>query len=262
MITITQITSDNESKLMGEVDDFSYCITYNKTIHKQLEELSAQIDLCVDFDEWTGIIEKAKTLVTNKPFIIKNSKYFVKINDEFFLSNGKKYYNIVDSKNIIKNTLNYYNDKGLSIDKFAKFISRNGDPKLLQIKNVYHKLNNNGNIRGEIYGDYYISKNRFDINNNKVILRELPYQRYFLNNTLIESNKLYTLKELGSSLNKIKFDEKETIIAERILPVLIKPDLKCYTGDLEEGGLLLDPDDEIDWDSHIISFIDKHGSER
>ena len=263
MITITQITSNNESKLMGDIDDFSYCITYNKDIHEKLQELSDKIDLCTTFEEWSAIIQNAKGLVEDRPLTLKNSKYFLKINDKFFLTNGEKYYNIVDSNNIINSTLNYYNDKGLSIDKFANFIVRDGNPKLLTINNIYHRLNLNGNIRAEIYGDYTVGNRRYIVKDNKVITSDSEYSRYFLNGSEIKSNATYTLKELGSNINYIKFSEEENredFKYRNTIPVLIKPDLTCYVGDFEQGGLILDPDEGIDWDSYILSFIDKYGS--
>lgn len=263
MITITQITSNNESKLMGEIDDFSYCISYNKSVYDKLQKLSAQIDTCTEFEDWQNIILEAKALVSDKPLALENSKYFIKINDKFFLTNGEKYYNIVDSNNIIKSTLNYYNDKGLSIDRFAPFIVRGGSTKLLTINNIYHKLNLNGNIRAEIYGDYTMANRSYRIEKKKVIINELDRNRYFINGSELKSNTEYTLKELGSNLKSIKFsetEEREGFMHKTTIPVLIKPDLSCYLGDFEQQGLILDPDQETDWDAYVLSFIDKHGS--
>ena len=256
MITITQITSDNETKLIGEIDNQSYCITYNKSIHDKLEELSKEINLCESFDEWNAIIAHANSLVVNNPYLIKSSKYFAKINEEFFLTDGKKYYNIKDSKNIIKTTLNYYIDKGLNIDKFAVFIARRGSPRILSLQNIYHRLNSNGNIRMNLTGNFVESNNYYKVSSKGTIgIEILPFPRYFINNSIIESNTSYSLKSLGVKFNDV-VDNNDV---DHGLPVLIKPDLQCYIGNLEEGGLIVDPDDEVDWNVYMTSFIDKYG---
>ena len=255
MITITQITSDNETKLMGEIDNFSYCISYNKNIHAKLEELSNQINLCNSFEEWTEIIKSAKDLVTDNPYSIQGSKYFAKINEEFFLTYRKKYYNIKDSRNIIKNTLNYYIDKGLNIDKFAVFLARKGNANILKLNNIYHRINKNGNIRMNLVGSFQTSHNYYVVNSKNVIVSQsMDFPRYFVNSSLVESNTIHTLKSLG-----IKFSNVLGHDAEDGIPVLIKPDLDCFIGDLEQGGLIVDPDDEVDWDNYITSFIDTYG---
>lgn len=257
MITITQITSDNETKLMGEIDNFSYCITYNKDIHDKLEELSKQIDLCDSFDEWTAIIESAKILVEDNPYSIQGSKYFAKINEEFFLTYGKKYYNIKDSRNIIKNVLNYYIDKGLNIDKFAIFLARKGNANILKLGNVYHRINRNGNIRMNLVGEFKTSYTRYILGeNNNIRTINLDFPRYFVNGSLVESNTSHSLKSLG-----VKFSNVLAHDSEDGIPVLIKPDLECFIGDLEQGGLIVDPDDEVNWSDYITSFIDTYGKE-
>lgn len=257
MITITQITSNNETKLMGEIDNFSYCISYNKDIHEELQKLSNQIDLCESFEEWTDIIESAKVLVKDNPYSVQGSKYFAKINEEFFLTYGKKYYNIKDSRNIIKNVLNFYIDKGLNIDKFAIFLARKGNANILKLNNVYHRINKNGNIRMNMVGEFKTSFFRYilgEANNIKKIQVDFP--RYFVNGALVESNTNHSLKSLGIKFSKVLNHDSEDGI-----PVLIKPDLECFIGDLEQGGLIVDPDDEFDWDSYITSFIDTYGKE-
>lgn len=258
MITITKISTDNESKLIGEIDNKEYCITYNKDIHTKLEELSLNIDSCQSFEEWTKIIEKANVLVSDTIYVIKNSKYFVKINESFYITNGKKYYNI-EGSDIISNTLNFYIGKGLNIDKFAIFLVRKGKSEILKLKNIYHRINKNGNIRVNIKGTLVVSREYYSLNTatNIIISSTHSVPRYFTGTgDIVSSNKTYSLKSLGTSFSEILESSDEG------LPVLIKPDLSCQVGDLEVEGLLIDSDDETDWSDYLTSFIDKYGKNK
>jgi hypothetical protein len=255
MITITKITSNNETKLIGDIDNFSYCISYTKVIEDKLEELSLKVDKCQDFEEWENLIAIAKNVVSGNPYAIQGSKYFSKINEEFFLSYNGKYYNIKDSRNIIKTTLNYFIDKSLNIDKFAVFIARNGNANLLKLENIYHRINSNGNILINLNCGHEYSYKYFSVSpNNRVVIKRLDYPRYFINGALVSSNSEYTLKSLGVKFKKVLSHDDDSGI-----PMLIKPDLKCFIGDLEQGGLIVDPDSNIDWDDYITSFIDTYG---
>lgn len=253
MITITKIKTEGQSKLIGEINNKSYCISHTDELFTKLTYLSEELNKCESEKEWLKNIEIAESLVTDVSYRVLNSKYFSKISEVFFLSFNNKYYNIPDKNGIINRILNYYIDKGLNIDKFAAFIAREGNSKLLNLDNIYHKLNANGNIRSRINGNLISENIKYYVEGNKIRKHDLSYNRWFLNKIEITSDTEYSLKSLGSSISDIfKSDEEGT-------PVLIKPDLTCYVGELETEGLLVDPDNNTNWDNYITQFIDLHG---